>query len=390
MDALIPLALGAALLITGYFWRREVARRREVHLAERQQTQQLQGALEELQTRLDQMSGAAAATGDLLLVVDRDLQLQYVNPAARSQFGVPSPEVTLISYCRSLELERLAADALELNDPEGLTRVVRIDENPYQAQAIPRASGVGLALTNVAELQRLSRARQDFVANLSHELRTPLTTLRLLADTLLTAIGEDPAIARDLASNIASEVDLLHRMAQEMLDLAAIESGQQVVRLLPTSMRSIVESAANRLADQAKRQEVGMISEVPFGVDVLADHEQATRAVVNVLHNAIKFTPAGNDVRILSQSDPEHEREILSIEDSGPGIPPEEHDRVFERFYRGDYSRGTPGTGLGLAITRHIMRAHGGHVWLENRPPPEHGAVFHLSFRAASSVDSGP
>jgi len=246
--------------------------------------------------------------------------------------------------------------------------------------------GVGIALLDVAEMQRLGRARQDMVANLSHELRTPLTALRLLADTLQAPVGQDPSTARDLASKIGAEVDTLSQMTREMLDLTAIESGRQVVRLVPSRLVEVVRTAVERLGDQAARREIRMEAEIPAELEVLADVDQAARAIGNVLHNAVKFSPDGGAIEIHAWPEADGEQVILSITDNGPGIPPDELDRIFERFFRGDRSRGTPGTGLGLAIVRHILRAHGGEAWAEDRQPPQRGAIFYLRFRSAHAA----
>ncbi len=123
--------------------------------------------------------------------------------------------------------------------------------------------------------------------------------------------------------------------------------------------------------------------DVPADLEVLADTDQAVRAVGNVLHNAIKFSPAGGVVEIRGRLDDGGELVTLSVADEGPGIPPEELERIFERFFRGDRSRGTPGTGLGLAIVRHVLRAHGGEAWAEDRRPPQRGAVLFLRFQPA-------
>jgi two-component system phosphate regulon sensor histidine kinase PhoR len=316
-----------------------------------------------------------------MMVTDRELRIHYVNELTKMLFGPIQEDATLIGYTRNLALEQLAKEAIESATSEGLERDVTINGRTYRARAVLLHQGVGLALTDVSEFQRLTRARQQMVANLSHELRTPLTSLRLLAETLSSPTGQDPKIAEDLLAKIADEVDTLEQIAGEMLDLAAIESGRQVVRLVPISLGEIVAEPVARLADQAERGSVDLVVSIPPEVQVLADKDQAARAIQNVLHNAVKFSPEGGKVRIAVDAETTEDQVVLSIEDNGPGIHPNELERIFERFYRGDEARGTPGTGLGLAIARHIMEAHGGIVWVENRPPPESGAIFHLAFK---------
>jgi signal transduction histidine kinase len=372
------LALGFLIL-----WRREVAWRMRYMLQARRRQREAENCLSESEAREGLLQGAINATEDLLLVTDLDLQVQYVNLASQQFFGVLEGTPSLIGFTGNLELESLAMEVKELGVGEEIERVILVKDRPHRVRALTMSTGVGLALTNIAELQRLSRARQDMITNLSHELRTPLTSLRLLADTLRGPAGQEPGVAHDLVEKIVVEVDQLHQMSEELLDLAAIESGRQVMRLVPVAVGDLLLGPVERLKDQAERRNVSTILKLDPEMRVLADREQAARAVLNVLHNAIKYSPEGGEVVISAKAVPEEGRVILSITDAGPGIPPDELERVFERFYRSNWAWGTPGTGLGLAIARHILQAHGGRIWAENRRLPERGAIFHLAFPAA-------
>jgi two-component system phosphate regulon sensor histidine kinase PhoR len=382
MDTTLIVGLAAAALTLGLLWRREAAAAQRLQRQARQASSDTVARLTTARERLAWLEAAGAVSDDLLLVCDRALALRYLNPAARERFGDQDPQASLIAYTGSLELEQLAQDALEA-PTAGLERMIYLEDRPFQARASASEGGVALALSDVAELERLARARQDFVANLSHELRTPLTSLRLLVDTLIAQSGKRQPLIRDLAGKMAVEVDTMHQMAQEMLDLAAIEAGRQVVRLVPTPMQSTVDQAVARLADQAERKQIQISREVSPDLLILADAELAGRAVLNVLHNAIRFTPESGQIRIVGRGPDPEGMLLLSIEDSGPGIPPGDLERIFERFYRGQQPVKSAGTGLGLAIARHVLKAHGGRIWAENRRPPQRGAVFHLSFLAA-------
>jgi two-component system phosphate regulon sensor histidine kinase PhoR len=384
MSEWVALLLLGAVLLMFFVWRREKRVRLRFEREARWKIQELETSLQSNKSRIDLLETAARTSEDLILVTTPSLQLQYANEACRAFFGEPEQGSTLISYTRSLALEQLAQDCLDLASEAVLERVISIQDRPYRARGLILPQAIGLALTDIAEVQRLSRARQDMVANLSHELRTPLTSLRLLTDTLRGPAGDDPEIGKSLITKVVAEVDLLEEIAREMLDLSAIESGQQVMRLVPVSLGRIVAGPINRLADQARRQGVRIVQNIGAELRVLADQDQASRAVLNVLHNAVKFTPREGEIHIHARPDLEGEQIVLAIQDSGPGITPDELERIFERFYRSDRARGTPGTGLGLAIARHIMRAHGGRIWAENAPPSQSGAVFYLAFHAAS------
>lgn len=383
MDWLSILILASLAVVFILLWRREIQARLDLSRKTRQQIQQFEKSLQAQEAEHTWLAAALDSTADALIVADRDLSVRYANAVALALFGKLDEGATLISFSRDLEVEQLAKDAMDVGAAEGLERRITIEERPYRACASVFNEGVSLALTDVYEMQRLSRARQDMVTNLSHELRTPLTSLRFLADTLSETTGEDPEVSQELLEKMIAEVDTLDQISNEMLDLAAIESGRQVVRLEPLKLADVLEDPVIRLADQARRKEQRILVEVPATLEILGDRDQAGRAVRNVLDNAIKYTPEGKDIHISARIDEPEQLVILSIQDSGPGLHPDELERIFERFYRGDLARGTPGTGLGLAIARHIVRAHGGRIWAENRAPPDSGAILHLAFQQA-------
>lgn len=385
MEALALLAL-LAVLAFGGLWAREVRRHRAERAKLRKELEAAREDTARTSTERLWLQIAELASQEMLIAVDRQLRVRSANPAALQHFGPLPLERTLMLYVRSLELDELARQVLESDDPDVLERVVRLDRRPFRARLARADEGVGIAMLDVAEMQRLGRARQDMVANLSHELRTPLTALRLLADTLQAPVGKDPATALDLASKIGAEVDTLSQMTREMLDLTAIESGRQVIRLAPSRLSEIVQMAVKRLSDQASRRKIRIDADIPAGLEVLADADQAARAVGNVLDNAVKFSPDAAAIEVRGRAEPDGEFVTLSVADEGPGIPPDELDRIFERFFRGDRSRGTPGTGLGLAIVRHILSAHGGEAWAEDREPPQRGSILYLRFRSARAA----
>jgi two-component system phosphate regulon sensor histidine kinase PhoR len=241
--------------------------------------------------------------------------------------------------------------------------------------------GVVLVLQDLSEVQRLGRARRDFIANISHELRTPLTSIHLLLDNLVSGMARAPDEFTASLEQIGAEVQVLEQMAQELLDLAQIESGQAVVRLVPTPVEDLVANAVERLRPQAEHKHQAMTVEVPAGLTALADAMQVNRALGNLLHNAIKFTPTEGRIWVRAQA---HNGEVLvEVADTGPGIAPEDLPRVFERFFRGDRSRRSGGTGLGLAIAKHVVEAHGGKIWVESEGRPGHGATFRFTLLSA-------
>jgi two-component system phosphate regulon sensor histidine kinase PhoR len=345
---------------------------------DRRQTEDFQEQIARERRQLDRVG---QATHDLLVILDDELTVTYASPGSQAMFGREGSGLSLMRFTRAVELEELARQGLEAPLGEIQEGSLRRDNRTYDLRCVRFEGGIILALKEITELIRLNRARQDLVSNLSHELRTPLTSLRLLAETLSGPPGKDPRVARESVDKILDQVDVLQTMVTEMLDLAAIESGHEVVRLRPVDAGALLRAAQDRLKDQARRRGLKFEIRQSETLQVLADEERAVRCLVNVLHNAIKFSPEGSTISLGASRDNGDVR--LTIEDEGPGLAPHDLNRIFERFYRSDQARGTPGTGLGLAISRHIMEAHGGSIWAENRRPPDSGAAFHLRFQAA-------
>jgi two-component system phosphate regulon sensor histidine kinase PhoR len=292
---------------------------------------------------------------------------------------------------RSVELDELVAHCLGGGADCDRQVVLGAGHAPYRARAVLSASaeangqrGVVVVLQDLGELQRLGRARRDFVANISHELRTPLTSIRLVVDTLRSHGGLDAAGRDELLEKIYIETEALGQLSQELLDLAQIESGQALVRLVPERVADLVSTVTERLGPQAERKQLNVRVDVPADLIAWADAAQLTRALGNLVHNAIKFTPAGGGIRVAAtQSDGDV---VIEVADTGPGIPPDDLPRVFERFFRGDKARTGGGTGLGLAIAKHVVEAHGGRLWVESEGRPGQGAIFRFSLAAANHL----
>ena len=259
---------------------------------------------------------------------------------------------------------------LTLRQDETLEEQFIIGDVYYRArtQVMPYADGrrfVGIALQDISELVNLSRARRDLVANISHELRTPITRIRLIIEGLFLE-AEKPKRKASIQSlkEIAMETDALLWLAQELLDLSMIESGQAIMRLVRTPLKQLVDEAMERLASQAAMKDLKIVSHVPEKLEVLCDADQLKRVLGNLIHNAIKWSPKNEAIMITATEGADEI--VVSVLDNGPGVPDELCQRIFERFYQADRSRsGDEGTGLGLAICKHIVEAHGGRVWAE-------------------------
>ncbi len=372
------------MAVFALLWRRAEQNRFRLDDLLRGELYRKEHQLEEVRSFNQSLEAAARTATEVLLIMDDSLQVVFANQAAQDVFGTLQNQATLMAYVHSLELETLVKEAQLGTQGEIFEQGLHIKDIPYNTRVCVLPSLIGVSLINASELRRLSRARQDFITNLSHEIRTPLTSIRLISDTMRSPAGADPDVSRSLITKMIHEVDELNQMAEEMLDRAAVESGRQGVRLISVDLQDLVSSPVERMQEQASQKGVRFESQVPEGIRVLADREHAGRAVLNVLHNAVKFSPDQGRIVLNAEVDEASGRAVLEISDEGIGIPPHELTRIFERFYRSSEARHTPGTGLGLAISRHILNAHGGEIWAANRSLPERGTTFCLAFQLAS------
>lgn len=234
-----------------------------------------------------------------------------------------------------------------------------------------------IVVEDLSELRRLERIRRDFVANISHELRTPLASINLLAETLEDIIETDPEQAQVFVEKIETEVHFLNDLVTELLELSRIESGRVPMNIEPIKAEMLVRETMARLLPQAQRHRVTLRTDIEQGNTlVAADSKQIARVLVNLVHNAIKFTPSGGHVTIGTRRQPEDTMQEFFVRDTGIGISEEDLQRVFERFYKASQSRvrqnfigpGGGGSGLGLAIGRHVVEAHGGKISATSEP----------------------
>lgn len=375
LDWITLLAVVTALGLLAWRWRTEHARAEQWQTVAVIADRRLVDARQQLEALESQIAALEVAQIDGVLVLNQQGTLLRLNATAHEIFGPGAiPGESLMTASRSAELDELVSGA-RARQGETDTQV-SLEGLPYRVRVHLADGGVAVVvLRELSELQRLGRARRDFIANISHELRTPLTSVRLLVESLMTGVAESPEAVRGLYEKINTEVNALEQMSQELLDLAQIESGQAVVRLVPVSVRELVEATVSRLQPQAVRKQQGLTIHVGEDLVALADTEQLSRALGNLVHNAIKFTPDGGSIRLAA-----HRKDgdiVVAVTDNGPGIAAADQPRVFERFFRGDRARlRQSGTGLGLAIAKHVVEAHGGRIWVESEGIPGRGTSF--------------
>jgi two-component system phosphate regulon sensor histidine kinase PhoR len=320
-----------------------------------------------------------AASTQALMIVEADFTVSSANKVAKRLFGKkPNREATLMTWTRQHQLQELVETTLDGEKMPPLYFTYNNRNLEAHARSIKQNQqrvAVALAVHDVTELQRLLRIRRDFVANISHELRSPLASIQLLSDTLLSGGLKNKGLASKLVDKIAAQTETLNQLAQELMDLSLIESGQAPLKLGVYSLRAIAQAQVERLTPHAARKNITIHLDIPEGITVLADETSVGRVIGNLLHNGIKFTESGSvtvsaDWSSITSDDGNGDGDWITVKvtDTGIGIPAHEIDRIFERFYKVDQARNRKkaGTGLGLAIAKHVIEAHGGRIWAES------------------------
>jgi two-component system phosphate regulon sensor histidine kinase PhoR len=309
---------------------------------------------------------------DAVIIVDGKGIVQLSNPAAERIFGVRQEMAkgkSLVEVLRNHQLVELWKECLDARKQKSTTLEILPNKMFVQGIATPMEDvfpgGVLIVMQDLTKLRRLEKVRSDFISNVSHELRTPLASIKALTETLQEGALDDPPAARRFLARMEVEIDNLTQMVQELLELAKIESGRVPLRRKFSQPGELIARAAERLQVQAERSGLSINVTYPENLpEVLADSSRVGEVLINLLHNAIKFTPPGGRISISAFS--EKGKVVFLIHDTGVGIEPESIARIFERFYKIDRARSSGGTGLGLSIAKHIIESHGGKIWVES------------------------
>jgi two-component system, OmpR family, phosphate regulon sensor histidine kinase PhoR len=364
----------------------------ELAAAFNEMTDELREHLQSLDFERARLETIVEQLNDGILIVDERGSVGLMNRAAEQLLGIDRQRALVRSYpevVRDYELVALIRDSRSLYTGEGTppNRFIELGRprRSVQAFAYPISRGeselVIVILRDITELRRTETVRRDFVANVSHDLRTPIASLKALVDTLLDGALEDETVARDFLRRMEVEVDDLARLVEELLELSRAESRRIELHRIPADLGNLVRRAAVRLQPQAEPKAIELTVDVPAGLPLgYFDPERVEQVLVNLLQNAVKFTPPGGKVGITVERQGAELR--TSVSDTGPGIASEELDRVFERFYKADRSRSNSGSGLGLAIAKHLILLHGGRIWAES--PTRGGSIFHFTVPVAT------
>ncbi|MCX7922117.1 MAG: cell wall metabolism sensor histidine kinase WalK [Clostridia bacterium] len=296
-------------------------------------------------------------------------EVVHVNPAARKLLGVNSIEMSFNEFSGKYSLG-MSLEEIEYLNFSGNKEVNIVTEDKYIKAYFAiftdeedKAEGIIIVLQDVTEQQKIENMRKEFVANVSHELRTPLTSIKSYTETLLDGAMEDRETTERFLGVVNSEADRMTRLVKDLLQLTRLDNQQMQWKLQPVSPVSLIKKSIEKLELEAKNkdQELGsyIIGDIP---NIKADADRMEQVVLNILSNAIKYTPAGGKITVYTSK--LYEDVCIKIVDTGIGIPEKDLPRIFERFYRVDKARSREmgGTGLGLAIAKEIVEAHNGSI----------------------------
>jgi two-component system phosphate regulon sensor histidine kinase PhoR len=367
----------------------DALRQRMLELAQRAETLEMQRAAAEVRLRRlsaqrHQLEEILAGLGDPVLAVDAFGQIVMANPSARKLLGLPATSdgslplerlercetlVGMLSETRRRRVPAQRTAELALPDEEGRTHWYRLCCRPLASlqdgEEVEHDSphGAVAVLTDITSQKAIQKRNAEFVSAVSHEMKTPLSSIRAYAELLVEGEADDAATREEFLQVIHSQAERLQRLIDNLLNLARIEAGVVAVNKAPLSLNDLLSEAVHVMQPPAEQKRITLTSDFsPLYLGVLADRDMLLQAAINLISNAVKYTPAGGQVTVRSRlSD---EEVVLEVQDTGVGLSPEDCQRVFEKFYRVKKDRDmAPGTGLGLALVKHIVEdVHGGRI----------------------------
>jgi len=304
---------------------------------------------------------------DRIILINESLNFLFsLNADVRGQTVLEAFRLELLAHLVKRLKEERSIRGFELELP-------RLEDRWLQVNAAAVIDNQGthhgsiLVFHDLTRLKQLENTRREFVANVSHELRTPLSLIKGFVETLLEGAKDDAELATRFLRTIEKHTDRLTFLIEDLLTISRLESGRTAINLQSMGLRDAVGRVLDDLQTRTAEKRIKLVNDVPESMTVRADANRLQQVLYNLVENAIKYGRNEGHVSVGAKLLPENKAEVW-VHDNGHGIPPEAHDRLFERFYRVDRarSRETGGTGLGLAIVKHIVQAHGGEVWVKS------------------------
>lgn len=325
----------------------------------------------------DQFGAVLQGMQEAVIAFDRNLSITTINESAKQLFGLgegllgtPVNKVPSLAKLYPILQSRMVhavSNEFDLNGMMAITVLTRVTP-------LAGSGGAVLVAHDVTEIRRLERMRQDFVANVSHELRTPVSVIHANSETLLDGAFDDQEQGPKFVEAIHRNAARLGNLVADLLDLSRIEAGQNSLELEPIKLAGAGSRATEAIGISAAKKGTEVVNAVPVDLAAMADMQALDQVLLNLVENAVKYTPAGGQVTVCARVIGGRVR--IEVEDDGPGVPAEHRARLFERFYRVDPGRSKQmgGTGLGLAIVKHLVNSMGGTVGMT--PAQTQGSIF--------------
>ncbi len=355
--------------------------------------EKLSDTLSEITGEKNKLSTILEYMADGLVAIDLDGGIIHVNPAAREILGLdpadplPADYDALMGHISdNISLERVKGNC-EINGAQDIfsygSSIFAIHYDRFKDED-GEDIGIIILIQDITERQKLEDMQRDFVANVSHELKTPLTTIKSYTETLMDGAVDDPETARNFLGIVDNEADRMNRLVKDLLQLSRLDHRQERMYFLEGNIVSLVRQCMVKveMTAQQKGHQLNALFDEKMNIRVLMDKDRMEQVILNVLSNAIKYTPDGGRIDVDIDSDGREVQIIVS--DNGIGISEEELPRIFERFYRVDKARSRKmgGTGLGLAITKQIVEEHQGTITAESTLGK--GTKFIITLRVAA------
>ena len=332
---------------------------------------QIEGQISALSTEQVMLSTVLGQMTDGVLIASHDDRVQLLNPAAERLFGYTNDEAlghSVVEVIRHHVLVELW-NSTKKGESKTITLETGAEHKFLQVIGIPLGEQLPgrsmLLFQDLTQLHRLEIVRKDFISNISHELRTPMASLKALSETLLDGALDDPAVAKRFIVRVDTEVDNMTFLVNELLELSRIEAGRTNLEFQRIKPCDLMRKPYERMLLQAERAGLSLTMDCNGDLPaVIADPDRIAQVFINLLHNAIKFTPNGGHIQMGAWI--HEDKVVFMVRDNGIGIPEKDLNRIFERFYKVDRARSGGGTGLGLSISKHMVEAHGGYIWAES------------------------
>ena len=347
----------------------------------------LTGRLQDVTAEREKLQSILSCMMEGVIVLDTNGKVILVNQMAQTIFRLPPDASVLgmstVEVSRHPEMHALIREVVASDTRDALHRELTLGDDRWFAVNAARLEnsrlellGYVLVFHEVTELKRLESIRADFVANVSHEMRTPLTAIQGYAETLLHDPPHDPGTERQFLTIVARHSERLGRLIDDLLALSDLEMGNVNVRKQCVGARPLLDRVLDLFSAQAAKKGIRLRAEVAADApDILGDEDRLQQLLINLIDNALKYTPEHGEVLVTAGREPASNghhpgRIALTVSDTGCGIPDKDLPRLTERFYRVDKARSRElgGTGLGLAIVKHIVQAHGGDLKIDSEP----------------------